>query len=222
MKLDPTVISPLLAGAYRLWTASMRFSVDGWEPLASRIRSGGKVVVALWHDEIFPLTHYGLQTRMLSIVSQSRDGEYLARTLRLLGADAVRGSSSRGGVKALLGACRRARREGWESVTITVDGPRGPRHVVKDGVFLLAKQLNAPIFPVRTILGPTKVFSRSWDRFQLPLPFTTCHAVFGAPKFMPEGKLDEAVLNESRAWLQKELDEGCLGSSSRKQPKEIQ
>ena len=97
-------------------------------------------------------------------------GKRVRSVLERMGLETARGSSSRGGVKALLAAARRMRESGICGC-VTVDGPRGPRHEVKEGAIFLAARADAPIVPIRLFMERRKVF-KSWDRFQLPLPFS--------------------------------------------------
>jgi hypothetical protein len=120
--------------------------------------------------------------RMASLASASRDGGVVARILEHFGVKAVRGSSSRRGPQALLelmGWCRR----GYD-IAIAPDGPRGPRYVVKSGVIHLAHLTGLPIIPVSYHLG-WKVSLRSWDRFQVPLPFSRATVKVGEPVRVP-------------------------------------
>ncbi len=138
-----------------------------------------------------------------------RDGDLLARTIRYLGFGNVRGSSTRGGTRAIREMVQ-AIRDGYD-VGITVDGPVGPRYVVKPGPVEVARQTGAAIVPVATGSARHKTFS-SWDAFELPAPFTRVRISFGDPVIVPtdadsdlfESKRRE-VENSLRA-LTEELD----------------
>lgn len=165
---------------------------------------GTPIVLCLWHDELFPLIYLQNDLDIVCIVSESKDGAILEKLMRKLGLRTASGSSRRGGLKALLQAAR-IMKDGTVHGCITVDGPMGPRHKVKDGAFLLAQKANAKIVPVR--LDIKKSFKiRSWDRFQIPLPFSEVRVIFGDGFFVTE-ELTEKYLNECHKRLETELKE---------------
>lgn len=155
---------------YRLWCRSLRYTEINRAAIETTTDHGRPVVLCLWHDELFPLIYLKRQLNIIALVSQSGDGDLLAGVLERMGLETARGSSSRGGVKALLAAAKRMREAGLCGC-VTVDGPRGPRHQVKEGAVFLASRADAPIVPIRLFMERRKVF-KSWDRFQLPLPFS--------------------------------------------------
>ncbi len=122
------------------------------------------------------------QGRVGMMVSQHRDGEFIARAVKLFGIDSLRGSTTRGSLSALRGMVRFYRT--GANLAITPDGPQGPRHVVQMGVIELARQTGAPIFPVTYGASCKKVFN-SWDHFILPLPFCRVVYMWGEPLFVP-------------------------------------
>jgi lysophospholipid acyltransferase (LPLAT)-like uncharacterized protein len=124
--------------------------------------------------------HPGRQ--LAAMVSASRDGGMLARILDHFGVQPVRGSSSRRGPQALLELTSWAER-GYD-LAISPDGPRGPRYIVQDGVIALAQLTGLPVVPVTYCLS-WKYCLRSWDRFQVPLPFTRCEWQLGDPIDVP-------------------------------------
>lgn len=162
---------------YRLWCRSIQYTEINRKAIEDTADQGRSVVLCLWHDELFPLIYLKRQLRIIALVSQSGDGELLAGVLERMGLETARGSSTRGGVKALLAAARRMRQEGL-CACVTVDGPRGPRHEVKEGAVFLAAQTGAPVVPIRLFMTRRKLF-QSWDRFQLPLPFSRVAMVCG-------------------------------------------
>jgi lysophospholipid acyltransferase (LPLAT)-like uncharacterized protein len=111
-------------------------------------------------------------------VSRSRDGELIARTVARLGIDSSRGSTTRGGAAGLRELLRKAR-EGYD-LAFTPDGPKGPVSEVQPGVILAAAATGLPIQPVALAASRARRL-RSWDRFLVPLPFSTVHFVYGEP-----------------------------------------
>jgi hypothetical protein len=112
------------------------------------------------------------------MISRHRDGEFIARAVKFLGIESVRGSTTRGGSSALRGMVRLYRT--GANLAITPDGPQGPRHVVQMGTVELARQTGAPILPVTYGASRKKVFG-SWDHFILPLPFCRVVYIWGEP-----------------------------------------
>jgi hypothetical protein len=135
---------------------------------------------------------------LAAMVSASKDGGLLARILEDFGVQPVRGSSSRRGPQALLELTSWAER-GYD-IAITPDGPRGPCYVVQDGVMSLAQVTARPIVPVSCELRP-KLTLKSWDRFQIPLPFARCVVRFGKPI-----RVSRDASDEQRAALREELE----------------
>ncbi len=137
------------------------------------------------------------QAGLVALISASHDGGMLSRALRYFNVDSVRGSSSRRGAQALLELTSWTER--GHAVAITPDGPRGPRYRIHDGVIALAQLSGLPIVPVSVFIHP-KLQLRSWDKFQIPLPFSRCDIYFGTPLTVPR-----ALAAEQRVALKEEL-----------------
>jgi len=142
-----------------------------------------KFIFAVWHSRIFLLAHLFKGIRASILVSKSKDGEIISRILQKFGFEVARGSSSRGGLRALTGQIRFMKENGLPGL-VTPDGPRGPRFKVQPGVIKLAKKTGYPIIPVTYSGKRIKVFG-SWDRFIMPLPFTKCRFVYGDHIYVP-------------------------------------
>jgi len=154
------------------------------------------VIFCVWHNRLalsmaiwrkFP-QRVQPERRLAALVSASKDGALLAAVLEQFGVQPVRGSTSRRGPQALLELTGWAER-GYD-LAITPDGPRGPRYHVQEGVIALAQLTGLPIVPVTCNLKP-KVTTRSWDQFQIPLPFAKCALVFSAPVSVPREASDD-------------------------------
>lgn len=147
-------------------------------------------IYAIWHNRLaLCMTAYlgyarkRSQTSGLAVmVSASKDGGFLSGIFDLFGVKAVRGSSSRRGQQALRELTTWARR-GYD-LGITPDGPRGPRYVVQNGVIYLAQLTGLPIVPFSYRLG-WKIQLKSWDQFQIPLPFSRCEVIYDRPVRVP-------------------------------------
>lgn len=204
MKIPPGLIAPLVSGLYKVWCKTLRYTEINREASLPYVRQRIPLVFALWHDELFPIPYMRNGWPIFTVVSRSRDGEYLAGVLQSVGLGTVRGSSSRGGLSALLRAARLMKEE-KRHACITVDGPRGPRHEVKDGAVFLAHHVPAYIVPVRMYASSAKRFG-SWDKFQLPWPFARIRMVYGDPYQVEVGDLTPEVLERERQRLKEKLE----------------
>lgn len=150
----------------------------------------GPSVVAFWHGEMLPVWYAFRALRPVALVSPSSDGALLQRLLRDWGYTVVTGSSSRGGKEALQVIVDQAR----DHVSlITPDGPRGPAHVAKAGAIVAAHRAGVPLILVRMRATRVKVFARSWDRFQLPLPWSHITLHISTPIDIPEHATREDI-----------------------------
>lgn len=194
--------------AINLIGTTISFETQGSENIR-KIRDEGKLpVYATWHDQIFLGTFYLRRRGIVFLTSQSFDGEYIARFLKRFGFGVIRGSSTRGGAKGLVKMIR-GMNAGLE-MGFTVDGPKGPRHEVKLGVILLAKKTGNPILPF--MVQPRKYWAlNSWDRLQIPRPFTRAVMTFGRPIEVAHDAGEEEIEN-IRTALQRELDRMAGGS----------
>jgi lysophospholipid acyltransferase (LPLAT)-like uncharacterized protein len=167
-------------GLVRALAASLRIREIPSSGVQALWQAGTPVIYTVWHGQILllPLL-YGRRYRIHALTSRSRDGELLSRFIQGFGIHVQRGSSSRGGARALLSLARVIRDEA-DNVLIVPDGPRGPRHVAQSGALVLAKMTGAPIVPMAVGAAPCKVF-RSWDAFAVPHPFARAAVVFGRP-----------------------------------------
>jgi lysophospholipid acyltransferase (LPLAT)-like uncharacterized protein len=161
----------LLAGTWRVRTEHE----DRWRPLYEAKRPH---VFLLWHEALLPLLWHHRRQGIAIVVSENRDGQYLADFAMKLGYRAVRGSSSRGAARALLGAVRELR--AGRSVAFTPDGPRGPRRALKPGVVAAAQRGGGVIVPIHARADRAWRLD-SWDRFLIPKPAARVTVVYGRP-----------------------------------------
>jgi lysophospholipid acyltransferase (LPLAT)-like uncharacterized protein len=162
--------------------ATIRFDIEHGERLAPFLDRGEPVIFSLWHGRLLPLTYYHRRLGVTAIISQSRDGDFIARLVEGWGYDTVRGSTSRGGRQALVGLVRAVR--SGRSVAITPDGPRGPRQRLQTGVLTVAQMTDRPIIPVGC--GTSRAWwPGGWDRFCVPKPFARVRIRYGHPRFVP-------------------------------------
>ncbi|WP_415063451.1 lysophospholipid acyltransferase family protein [Bdellovibrio sp.] len=126
-------------------------------------------MLAHWHGDELALLSIVKRYRIATIASQSKDGELMAKVLKWLGAKTSRGSSTRGGVQALKGLLRLVKDGG--NCSFAVDGPKGPLHKVKPGVFELSRMISGPIYAAGVACDRAIHFPRSWNKTFLPKPF---------------------------------------------------
>lgn len=182
---------------------TIRWQTEGDTHLEGIHKSGHRAIFAFWHGRIFPVTYYFRNRGIVVMTSLNRDGEAIAQCIRRLGYTPARGSSSRGGLRAL-GEMARGIRRGYDA-GFTVDGPRGPRYEAKQGPVLLALKTGAPIFCFHVSMKH-KVELKSWDGFQIPVPFTPAVLLQAAPIWVPPGA-SEGHLRDLHRQMQATLDQ---------------
>jgi len=167
----------------RLVTSSLRCRWRDYSGLAD-VQEGPPVIFCLWHNRlaISMIVHRRRPRKLAALVSASKDGALLAAVLETFGVEQIRGSSSRRGPQALLELTSLAE-QGYD-LAVTPDGPKGPRYVVQQGVIALAQVTGLPIIPV-TCNTRRKLCLKSWDGFQIPLPFSRCELILNEPIRVP-------------------------------------
>jgi lysophospholipid acyltransferase (LPLAT)-like uncharacterized protein len=161
-----------------------------------------QTVAPFWHRSVFSATYFFRRRGISVMTSRSFDGEYIARIIEKFGFRAVRGSSSRGAMRALLGMHTVIEENGVAAFTI--DGPRGPMYVAKPGPVLLARNTGAPIRCFYVAVKDAWVLN-SWDRFIIPKPFTRAHVRWSRPILVPR-EADSAAAQIYHAEMQAALE----------------
>ncbi|MDR2812789.1 MAG: lysophospholipid acyltransferase family protein [Puniceicoccales bacterium] len=173
------ILAKLLAMLLKMWSKTLRIEIDAKSLQLLKTYGHRPKVCALWHNRLFIASHlfqkYFQGTKMYGLISPSRDGAWLSEAYRRMGIHAIRGSTQRGGCSALFEMVNTIR-EG-HTVTITPDGPRGPRYSVKPGIAMLAQETHVPIILAGIQIHRAWRFS-SWDRFYLPKPFSCISVAF--------------------------------------------
>ncbi len=181
---------------------TLRWREDGAHHLEHVTAAGRQPILALWHGRILPATLYFRNRGVVAITSQNFDGEWIARIMRRFGYLQARGSTSRGGKRALL-QMRRDMAEG-RPAAFTVDGPRGPAYAAQPGAVWLAKATGNPVVPFHIESTPCWT-AASWDRAQVPKPWSRVAIAIGEPLDVP-ADADEAMIESKRAELEARLD----------------
>ncbi len=151
-----------------------RIKVEGDESLIDE----KKKIIVFWHSKMLPLIPFLGKREIVALVSMSEDGELISGVLRRFKYILVRGSTSRGGGRAIVKLLKKLN-EGY-AIAITPDGPRGPSRVFQKGAALLSKKSGAEIIPL-SYLSSKSYFFNSWDKFELPLPFSKITIKIGTP-----------------------------------------
>jgi lysophospholipid acyltransferase (LPLAT)-like uncharacterized protein len=182
--------------------STCRYHVVGEEHYLWFWRAGRPVVFVLWHGRLLASAYQQRGAGLVALISQHRDGEYIARVVQRWGYGTVRGSSTRGGTGALRGLVRHVRR--GRSVVLTPDGPRGPRERIKPGALRVAQMGGAPLIPVASS-ADRAWWVVGWDRFQIPKPFSRIRMAYGEPIEVPRGA-SEVELDAVSAAVEQALD----------------
>ena len=180
---------------YFLGEYILRFIASTW-----RIKVVGELplkpaVIAFWHGEMLPVWKFFAKTNSCAIVSLNKDGAILAHLLSKWKYKLIRGSSSRGGSEVINEIVNNSE---CNFFLITPDGPRGTRMQCKAGAFVVAQRKDIPLFFIKCNTVNKKVFSRSWDKFEFPLPFTKITlniSTVGITKEMNRENITELMLN---------------------------
>jgi lysophospholipid acyltransferase (LPLAT)-like uncharacterized protein len=185
VRVPPSAARAVIGPMVRALASSWRFRLvheERWRPLYEAKRPH---VFLLWHETLLPLLWHHRNQGVVLVVSEARDGQYLADLGTSLGYRTVRGSSTRGGARALLGAVREL--QAARAVAFTPDGPRGPRRELKPGVIAAAQRGGAVIVPVYAEADRAWRLN-SWDRFMIPKPLARVDITYGHAFEVAEGE----------------------------------
>lgn len=191
---------------------TLRYETRGWHFLEEIERNGKVPIYAFWHNQVFLAAYFFRNSGAIVMTSQSFDGEYIARAIQRLGFGAARGSSTRGGVGALIEIARLVRAK--RAAAFTIDGPRGPVYVAKNGALLLSKKTGQPVVPIN--FTAEKFWEiKSWDKLRIPRPFSRAVVALAEPFAVAE-TADDRELEANRQRLQNALDRLAAESLDKK------
>jgi lysophospholipid acyltransferase (LPLAT)-like uncharacterized protein len=176
--------------------------------IADSYGAGPPAIWCFWHRAVIPATYRFRNKGLAVMTSRSFDGEYIARIIQKLGFAAVRGSSSRGAVGALIGM--RQQLEQGHGVVFTIDGPRGPRYVAKPGPILLAKKTGVSVNCFYVAVERAWILN-SWDQMIIPKPFSQAMIYASGPMYVPADATDEQMSALHRQ-MQETLERCRLGA----------
>lgn len=182
MNLRMSIISHSGSLAIRALGYSWNIRAAGEEHLSRARDHNPSVIFAFWHGRMLTLSFTHRNRAIQVLASEHQDGETMGQTIRRLGFGHVRGSSTRGGARAIRELVGKL--EAGLDLGITVDGPKGPKFVVKPGPLEIAKLSGAAVVPVTA--GSKKHWTfASWDAFEVPKPFTIVSVLYGEPVIVP-------------------------------------
>jgi lysophospholipid acyltransferase (LPLAT)-like uncharacterized protein len=195
-----SVLGPAVALLARTWRVEL-VDQSHWATMVAQRRP---FLFLLWHEALLPLLWHHRRQGVAILVSEARDGRYLAEFATRLGYRLLFGSSTRGGARALLQAVRAV--EAGIPVAITPDGPQGPRRVMKPGILAAAERGGAVVLPIHAEAERAWRL-RSWDRFMIPKPFSRVRIGYGPPLAVPEGSSGTEVMMTEAASALNRIEE---------------
>ena len=192
----------VLYSLIRMICSTLRWEVRGREHLDTVEASGHRPIFTFWHVCILSATWFWRNRGIVVMSSVSRDAEYTGRVIKRFGYGTARGSATRGGGRGLaeMAHCL----DNGMEVAFTIDGPRGPAYVAKPGAVTLARHTGQPILPFH-IAASSYIEFPSWDRLQIPLPFTRAASFIGEPIYVPRDAASEDIAAKHAA-LQSALE----------------
>jgi lysophospholipid acyltransferase (LPLAT)-like uncharacterized protein len=180
--------------------ATYHWHVEGLQHYNSIVASGRQPIMCFWHGRILPATLYFRNRGIVVMISRNFDGEWIARIIRSFGYGTARGSTSRGGMRALV-QMRRDLAAG-KPAGFALDGPRGPARVAQPGAIFLAGATGHPILPFHIESSRFWTAGR-WDQTQVPKPFARVAIAIGAP--IEVSGTDESLVEQKRVELERAL-----------------
>ena len=200
-RLQVSAIAALGYPLINMLGQTLRWRVEGLQHLEGIVAAGRHPVMAFWHGRILPATFYFRRRGIVVMTSENFDGEWIARIIERFGYGTARGSTSRGARRALLQLVRDV--EQGRAAGFAIDGPRGPARVAQPGAVWLAGAAGQPLLPFH--LEASHCWElKSWDRAQIPKPFSTVALVVGEPLPVASG-LSDVELEAVRMDLESRL-----------------
>lgn len=180
------IIAKLIYYTIRLLNLTYKYEFIGLDNKrsAQSLHPQKTFAYALWHQNLIGAIFSHMGEHFTMVISESKDGELVAVTCEKFGHKPARGSSTRGGKKAMIEIVKYMK-NGYPGA-LTVDGPKGPAHVVKPGIIEIAKLCHCAILPLSPYASSFWVFKKSWDQFRIPKPFSKIVVVIGEPIIIDE------------------------------------
>lgn len=182
---------------------TLRYEMLGYHHIEDVYASGRRCIFAFWHRVIIPVVWWARNRGIVVLNTTAFDGQWTRKVIEWLGFGTAQGSSTRGGLRGLAVMARRLD-EGLDS-GFTIDGPRGPRYVAKPGPVMLARKTGCPIMVFHIGVERGKTFTKTWDHFLLPAPFSRVAILCAPPIFVP-ADADAALMEAKHFEMQRELE----------------
>lgn len=203
-RLAISLVTNSAATLFKIWFKTCSVTITRPEIYEEWALTDRQVIAVTWHRAAIFFVHYFGPIHPMIMFSRSKDGEYLARFAEKFGVRPVRGSSSRGGLKAL-GEMIDFLKNGGKAGATVLDGPRGPARVAKKGMVALAMETGVPIIPIIWSSSRTWTFKKSWDKTMIPKPFSKIILHCSDPVYVPPN-LDSAGLEVYRLQIEEHLN----------------
>jgi len=203
MKIRPNakVVSFLASLMIRVIGVTWRIEIRGVEHLDTARKMSERLIFAFWHGRLLALSWSHRNRNVHVLASEHYDGDLMGKIIEWLGFGHLKGSTTRGGARALR-ELKGVLAEGYD-IGLTVDGPKGPRGQVQQGATELSRLTSCAVIPISDTARCRKIFD-SWDRFQIPAPFAKVIVEYGEPILVPAGAGAEER-EELRVGLEKRL-----------------
>lgn len=198
-RIRPRLLSGIAYALVRFIGMTMHFRTEGEEEFEAI--EGGKILCG-WHGVSLPASARFRKRGFWVIISLSKDGDIQNHVFRRLGFNSIRGSTGRGGERALVESIRELKK--GAVMALTPDGPRGPSGIVQPGILMMARKSGCALVPIGISARPRIRFEKAWDRYMVPLPFSKARMIYGAPFRVP-ADATEAQVEEIRLALQQEI-----------------
>ena len=184
IRLNAKVTSFFASVLIRILGATWRMEIRGGEHLEQARKMSDSVIFVFWHGRLLVLSWSHRGSKVYILASEHYDGDLMGKTIEWLGFGHLKGSTTRGGTRALREL--RSLLGGGQDIGLTVDGPKGPRGKVQQGATELSRLASSAVLPVSDTARGRKIFG-SWDRFQVPVPFARVIVEYGEPLIVPAG-----------------------------------
>ncbi len=184
IRLNAKVTSFFASVLIRILGATWRMEIRGVEHLEQARKMSDSVIFVSWHGRLLVLSWSHRGSKVYILASEHYDGDLMGKTIEWLGFGHLKGSTTRGGTRALREL--RSLLGGGHDIGLTVDGPKGPRGKVQQGATELSRLASSAVLPVSDTARGRKIFG-SWDRFQVPVPFARVIVEYGEPLIVPAG-----------------------------------
>lgn len=201
------VVPPMATALYRRLGNTWRYVVENEQTLMRLLAGDRPVVGAFLHARTFQLLHYFSlpgHGRWILMCSQSRDGDAMSRMEEGLGFRVARGSSGKGGARALVEMIKAQREDRGLNSCLAIDGSRGPRGIAQPGILVLTQKAGGLLLPVAASTADCRIWRKSWDRTVIPKRHAEVHILIGEPIEL-SARMDEADLEAHRLALERRL-----------------